>query len=58
MNVRAKRLLPITGATAIAAIAYASTDGFDEQLPGPAAKGLDLRRDRQRAAEMDHRSSD
>jgi len=39
MNVRAKRLLPITGATAIAAIAYASTDGFDEQLPGTPPRG-------------------
>jgi hypothetical protein len=39
MNLRAKRLLFVTGATAIAAIVYASTDGFDEQLPGTPPRG-------------------
>jgi hypothetical protein len=38
MNLR-MRLLSVTGVTAAAAIAFAATDGFDEQLPGTPPRG-------------------
>jgi hypothetical protein len=34
MNLRMMRLLSVTGITAVAAIAFAGTGGFDEHLPG------------------------
>ena len=39
MNPRIMPLLAVTGATAMASIAFAGTDGFDGQLPGTPPSG-------------------
>jgi hypothetical protein len=39
MKLRVMRFLSVTAVTAVSAIAFAGTDGFDEQLPGTPPRG-------------------